>query len=154
MILDVGCGAFPKGDVNVDLFTGATIHTGRIINPQTIPNFVKGDCNHLPFRDNCFTGSICSHVLEHHGVNPRKTIFEMVRVTNGTVRIIVPHWFIEKRKRRNIHARSFSLKTLHQLLRSMELVFEIKTTYRGFPHWVFSILRLPVELEATIRTFK
>ena len=35
VILDVGCGATPKGDVNVDLWTGFTPHTmGKLIQRE------------------------------------------------------------------------------------------------------------------------
>lgn len=47
MILNVGCGNWPSGDVNCDLFKGASgertgdsIHVGRMINPKWTDNFV------------------------------------------------------------------------------------------------------------------
>jgi len=54
LILDVGCGDVPKGDVNLDLFY---YRKGR--------NFVLGEAHNLPFKDETFTKVYSKHCLEH-----------------------------------------------------------------------------------------
>ena len=69
MKLDVGCGDKPRGDVNCDLFTGASRHftdeEHGLIDPKQIPNFVNCDSHYLPFRSNSFDVVIGNHLLEH-----------------------------------------------------------------------------------------
>ena len=155
--LDVGCGDLPKGDVNIDLFTGISPHfynKPRFIKVSTIPNFIKADCNCLPFRDNVFDESVARHLIEHKGVKPIRTIKEMLRVTKGKVRIIVPHRYAEtigKLVKWDMHQTSFNLKSLTKLLRRMGLAFEIKVKYQGFPFRYVYILRIPIEMEAIIQ---
>jgi ubiquinone/menaquinone biosynthesis C-methylase UbiE len=79
--LDVGCGHVPRGDVNVDLFVEATGHRvdkTRPLDIRNIPNFVKADACHLPFRDNVFDEVISYHTIEHV-LNPVLMIKEMIR---------------------------------------------------------------------------
>ena len=70
MILDVGCGPKPRGDVNVDCFKrGFNPQTGNqrqgdYINPEKIRNFVVADAQHLPFMDDCFNVVFSSHTIE------------------------------------------------------------------------------------------
>lgn len=55
--LDVGCGSNPRGDINVDFFTGGwnsqegDQKKGELMNPQLIPNLVVAHAEFLPFRD-------------------------------------------------------------------------------------------------------
>jgi SAM-dependent methyltransferase len=50
-ILDVGGGAFPKGNVALDI---------RAPDNRTVEHYVVGDACHMPFRDKCFV-RIVSH---------------------------------------------------------------------------------------------
>lgn len=154
MRLDVGCGDLPNGDVNCDLSTGHTIHLGkgRSINPKQIPNFVRCDIHFLPFEDNTFHESVTSHVLEHKGVKPISAIRELVRVTNGTVKVIVPHRFADSKLGTDFkgHARTFNVTSLTKLLKRMKLPFSIATTYRCFPHIFLCLVHLPWEITVTI----
>lgn len=53
-IINIGCGNYNFGDVNVD------------IAPRNVPNFVLGDAYNLwQFRDKQFGAAILSHVAEH-----------------------------------------------------------------------------------------
>ena len=54
MILDVGCGVHPKGDVNCDL---RKLHG--------IKNYVICDANHLPFKPQIFDVVCAFNILEH-----------------------------------------------------------------------------------------
>jgi ubiquinone/menaquinone biosynthesis C-methylase UbiE len=99
--LDVGCGWSYRGDVNVDLFLSRTINSReqeqqryqnhKINNKKRVPNLVCADCHYLPFRDNTFKTVVCSHLLEHVGVNHNQTCRELLRVANGKVVVEVPH---------------------------------------------------------------
>jgi len=94
MILDVGCGAFPKGkrsrDVNVDLFLEPVQAAEKEdIKPKEVPNFVLADAHFLPFRDNVFTVVHSSHLLEHL-VNPFNALLEFKRVSKAVVYVEVP----------------------------------------------------------------
>lgn len=75
MILDVGCCACARGNVNIDL----------IIN-RTAPNFVRCDAQHLPFKDNVFALTLCYCLLEHLS-KPYEGLKELFRVTGDTVTI-------------------------------------------------------------------
>lgn len=146
--LDVGCGSNPKGDVNCDLYVGKTFHSFQFINPRTIPNFVRCDVNALPFKENSFGECFCFAVLEHKGVKPIKVIKEMVRVTNGTIYIRVPHRFHDRLHRTKCHiegyghVRTFNVKTVQELLRRLGLACQIKVVYKCFPHILFCLIRL------------
>ncbi len=72
MILDCGCGDKPTGDVNLDF------------EFQTAFNFIRGDVQHLPFRDRVFKVSRCLTVLEHLQ-KPYDALREIFRVTDGEV---------------------------------------------------------------------
>lgn len=157
-VLDVGCGDRWSGDVNVDLWVGESPHLGphrKSINPKNIPNFVKADANSLPFKDKSFNRSVCSHLLEHEGIQPIKVIKELVRVTRKSFYIEVPHRFRRKTWLRysqsESHARLFSGRTLEGLLRRLGLNPLIKPKYREFPSPYFPLIRLPWAIMAEIR---
>jgi ubiquinone/menaquinone biosynthesis C-methylase UbiE len=92
MILDVGCGSNPRGDVNVDAMFIHDEWKGQV-DCRLIPNFVKADAAHLPFREKCFQEVFSSHLLEH--VKDEKAVLdEMRRVSEDVVRIVVPVEFV------------------------------------------------------------
>jgi len=93
LLLDVGCGNSPKGDVNCDLFIGKTPHLmgkNNYINPKKIPNFVLCKAEYLPFRDRSFDIVNASELLEHV-INPSSLLAEMKRVSGDTVTLDVPN---------------------------------------------------------------
>ena len=82
LVLDFGCGNFPRGDYNVD------------ITPRKAKNFIKiqaFDKPRLPFPDKYFAAILCYHVLEHTN-NPQHTLKELNRVAEK-VYIITPNPF-------------------------------------------------------------
>ena len=85
MNLDVGCGDDPRGDVNVDLFVGQTPHIRRahVIDAKKIPNFVRADALHLPFREGVFETVFCCDLIEHFE-NPTECFKELWRVSKKT----------------------------------------------------------------------
>ena len=97
MNLDVGCGDDPRGDVNVDLFIGQTPHIRRPhkIDAKRIPNFVRADAEHLPFREDVFETVFCCDVIEHFE-EPDRCFRELWRVSSKTIIVWVPCniWYI------------------------------------------------------------
>jgi hypothetical protein len=97
-VLDVGCGHRPQGDVNVDLFLEATAHRAAdqrvnddvALNVRSIPNLVRADALHLPFRDGVFEKSYSWHLIEHVS-DAESFIAEMIRVSAGKVEIQCPN---------------------------------------------------------------
>jgi ubiquinone/menaquinone biosynthesis C-methylase UbiE len=94
MILDVGCGGDPKGDVNVDLYPMASPHRAEApdidLRPQKIPNFVLADGQHLPFKSNSFDIVYSFHLIEHVN-NPSLLVWELIRVASRKVILKCPH---------------------------------------------------------------
>lgn len=92
-ILDIGCGAHPMGDVNLDRYVGEAIDHRLLselsLNPKYIPRFVLGDTEYLPFNDNSFDTVRASHLLEHIN-NPFRVLQEMKRVSSKHIVIILP----------------------------------------------------------------
>lgn len=90
MILDVGCGDEPKGDVNVDLFTETL--QANIQNKDVTKTKVDivADGNYLPFKDNSFEKVVSYHVIEH-SKTPFKFLKELVRVSKNEVELKCPH---------------------------------------------------------------
>jgi len=89
LVLDVGCGSVPQGDVNTDIFIGATPHHKFKIRARRTPNFVLCDAQHLPFRDKAFSRVYTRHVLEHIP-NPLQALKEYARVASLTY-LITPN---------------------------------------------------------------
>lgn len=126
--LDIGCGRIPKGDVNIDLFVGKTHSPFHFINPKLIKNFVKGDAQHLPFRNNCFQIVYSSHVLEHL-INPLQALKEFKRVSNMFVVIRVPHANFYRGIESKEHIFSWNSYTLRNLLKKLFRNVDVKTTW-------------------------
>lgn len=94
--LDVGCGDHPRGDVNVDryLCENPEVEQYKIrhVDVKAIPNFVRADAHHLPFRDHAFSRVYCFDVIEHV-LDPHRLMKELIRVCHGEVEIRAPHRF-------------------------------------------------------------
>ena len=77
LVLDVGPGVAPKGDVNVDLNKESGLR-------GNCANFVLADATHLPFKDGCFDIVVSSDLLEHIA-DDESALAEMWRVGNKLV---------------------------------------------------------------------
>lgn len=79
-VLDVGCGDRPTGNVNLDLF-----FYGKC------KNFVIGEAQHLPFKNQVFEKVYSKHCLEHLE-NPLRFFEEAERVlkNGGVLECIYP----------------------------------------------------------------
>jgi ubiquinone/menaquinone biosynthesis C-methylase UbiE len=158
--LDIGAGHRACGDVNVDLYPDETFHRNtedkKPVKCKThlIPNFVKADGQHLPFKDDCFDEVNSSHVLEHVQ-NPVLMVREMMRVSKDHVSIIVPHRF-GKYAKQKCHIHYFNNKWFARVLGGFPEVYSWTTeqSTRGFPTETFSLLRLPNQITVSFRVCK
>lgn len=123
LVLDVGCGDHPRGTVNCDLNLGHTLQgsdqtkTGIVINPHAIPNFVRCEATHLPFRGGVFDRALSFHLIEHLPYPPA-LLRELFRVSRGEVEIRCPHR-LSHNARKPHHLHYFDHQTFTQILRSL-----------------------------------
>jgi hypothetical protein len=155
MILEVGCGYFPSGDVNLDLFPGPTGHRpgkveseGSALPTKIIPNFIKADAMHLPFRDNAFS-EVCSfHVIEHVP-KPIMMLDEMVRVSAWKVTLRFPHWLGESRS--DYHLYHFRMRIFHRYAQIKGLIIFTKISqWKCLPNEFLTLFRIPLENEVIL----
>jgi len=92
MILDVGCGSCPRGDVNIDAFPFDRKQCHEEWNPKDVENFVLSHGCYLPFKDNVFDRVVSIGVLEHIHA-PLRLLREMKRVCCGKIYLEVPSQF-------------------------------------------------------------
>jgi len=143
--LDVGCGHRPTGDVNVDLFPEPTVHrcVDQRVNDDValhvheIPNFVKADACHLPFRDGAFEGSYSWHLIEHL-VDPEAFLREVMRVSAGHVEVRCPNGehLSCKGETKPLHLHDFSLQWFQDKLRAYtDWDFSVRWDYSQSEPW-------------------
>jgi len=135
-MLDVGCGVRPKGDVNIDLFPGLTVHRGckARIEPGKIRNFIRADALHLPVRSKSFQIVYSNHVVEHVK-DPVEFIREHLRVAKRKVIIITPHRYSRPKflhRQLEAHKNFFSAKWFKKTLKNYR--HTVKTTTRPLLH--------------------
>lgn len=121
--LDVGCGANPIGDVNIDAYHNRKEQSLNSCNLKNINNFIFADAEKLPFRADIFDRLYASHVLEHIR-NPLDALKEWKRVAKVTI-ILVPSAYDLDRTRTHIF--TWSASTLENLLR--EVFNEVRVSY-------------------------
>ncbi len=91
LVLDVGCGLRPTGDVNVDVYINEVSPSlGAIIEGSKIANPVKSSAYYLPFRDEVFD-VVRSRALLEHLDTPTFALKEMLRVAKRKVVFKAPH---------------------------------------------------------------
>jgi ubiquinone/menaquinone biosynthesis C-methylase UbiE len=153
MILDVGCGLLPEGDVNVDLFTEPSRQRPQFNSSlPKMPNFVKADAQHLPFKDCVFDVVQASHCIEHVP-NPVALLDELVRVSKFKVIVKCPHYLGEAysmRGKGSVHLWHFKRTWFVKYANARGLTINsVISEKRGFPFWFFSITELPLEIKVT-----
>ena len=113
LILDIGCGATPRGEINIDPFPFDRKQCWKKRDPKTIPKFIFADAEALPFRDKIFDTALCIHTLEHLKY-PLKALKEMNRTVKKKIIIKVPSQFnINKTE---THLYTWNPETLKNLL--------------------------------------
>ncbi len=143
LILDVGCGHIPKGDINVDLYYDDTPHMKMKINPKNIKNFIISSGLYLPIRDKIFNVVYSSHVLEHIEIPPF-FIIEQKRVSKKYVIIKIPNEpkVIEHKKHLYCWSKS-SLGNLLELFFKNVKVYFYYTQFEAFKkRKIYRIIRL------------
>lgn len=127
LVLDVGCGSKPKGNINLDINIGYNKHHQHKYNVKYFKNFIRASATHLPIRNKSIHYINASHILEHL-INPIETLKEWKRVTKIMVLIHVPNNpTIEEFKE---HLYSWSKVSLYNLL---SLIFENVIVYPNAP---------------------
>lgn len=148
--LDVGCGDEPRGDVNIDvyLFENPELDQTKIrfVDVKSIPNFIRADSLHLPFRDKSFSKVFCYHVIEHVS-NPHKLVFELLRVCYGEIELRCPHRFSNLAKM-PYHRNYFNKEWFLKAFKSCDI--HIETTW-WYPFGFLSIIRFPDEIRVRVR---
>ena len=160
--LDVSCGDYPQGtcnlDFNVDGIT-AQRHEGAVHLALT-PNFVKGECCHLPFRTGTFELVRCTHTIEHLD-NPVALVREMARVSHHHIQVITPFKYglysamgpFSKRKffkGETVHKQTFDAEWFERVFQKLGLI-RIRVSYsvyRYIPSRWLPWVCLPEEITA------
>lgn len=139
MILDVGCGSHPKGDVNVDAMKDVPLEYIEGIS-RNIRNFVLADTERLPFRENTFNVVYASHLLEHVS-RPFAMLSELKRVSQNIVYLHIPS--PTHPNRTEYHIYRWDSNTFENLLKKIFNEVNIYSTARMVPRMgKLNILRL------------
>jgi len=116
LALDVGCGgslrypAKPRGTVNCDLE----------LPKVKIPNFIRCDAHHLPFRDKCFTKITAFQVLEHCR-DPVQVAKEMMRICIGKIVVTVPNVLSINQHSDETHVQAFTPPIFRKLFKNCKV---------------------------------
>ena len=128
IVIDIGSGDKPfwRADVFVDdLSLGNVQRASETKTIHDIGKFVDANVEKLPFKDNAFDFSFCSHLLEHVE-NPGLVIKEITRISksgyieipNGVIETVQPFvshlWFVYRNKEKLIFVRKS--KKMHEAL--------------------------------------
>lgn len=133
MILDVGCGSNPRGDVNVDLFLNTLQEYDQKSLTKTKVD-VLADGNHLPFKTNSFDKVISHHTIEHTST-PFKFLQEIIRVSKKDIEVICPHR-LSCGAKRPFHVVSFNRNWFLKSCRMLKLKnIDVKTSLIMFKFW-------------------
>lgn len=164
MILDVGCGTTPEGNVNGDLYINDIFnHRNQkkdTLQAKKMRNFVKLDCYHLPFKNATFEKVLCKQVIEHCR-EPLLLLKELSRVSNDLIIVETVHWFaraiiLNPKKRaweKKHHISKFNFKKLGSYAKYINC-YTIKQeviNYSGFPLNQISFLSFCNEIRITYR---
>ena len=141
LVLDVGCGLNPRGDVNTDPYLESTHRRGgkgKTLDTSVIPGFVPAKAEDLPFNDRQFEVVRCHQVLEHIE-DWRTALKEMWRVCGWHLIVEVPDrrfLTFPHLKRSRVHISNFDAPTMRQIIPKVlgTRNFEVKTRYRGMFH--------------------
>ena len=131
IILDIGCGHNPKGDVNIDLYPFDRTQCAYSWNPQEVKNFILADGCQAPFRDKMFDKVYSSHVIEHVEV-PLNFLKECKRLSRKEIFIKTPSQFDIDRTRTHIY--TWNPHTLKMLI--TKVFSNVETGYTNTGPWL------------------
>jgi ubiquinone/menaquinone biosynthesis C-methylase UbiE len=147
LTLDAGCGETFRGDVNVDLYVGASEHRPDTqVRLRNIRNFVNASIEYLPFRDRTFEHVKSYHVIEHVD-KPYLALKELIRVSNYHVVIKCPHRFGKHAKgatHKNHFTRTWFVRALNSLQKRFGGNLYFRTGYSK--QRIFPLSFLPEEI--------
>ncbi len=86
MRLDVGCGEYPRGDINVDRYRFVQAKDRTHVPTKAD---VVADAHYLPFREGAFEEVFSGHTIEHLD-HPDRFLGECERVSSNRVTIVAP----------------------------------------------------------------
>jgi len=116
---------------------------------KNIPNFIRADAQHLPFRDKVFDIAYSSHVIEHVA-NPLQMLRELIRVATRKVIVVCPH-ALGHEKKKVLHKNHFRPRWFHSVARLLQVACHIEyTRWRHLPHLFVPIVRWPLEITVTL----
>lgn len=153
-ILDVGCGTYPTGDVNLDLYIQKTEQRqyGSDINPKKVRNFILADALHLPFKSNSFD-EVVSYRLMHQieTENPILFLREAIRVAKYKVTIVTNHAFARSKlslRPERMQKHFWRGRWFHQVLKNF--YHEVTVITRPLPFNSLSFSNWPSKLKIVI----
>ena len=133
MILDIGCGEKPEGDINLDI--------NRYVQIGPHSPMVKSKCNiianalYLPFRDKSIEIIYSSHCIEHT-ISPCSFIKECERVAIQRIIIKCPSKWMVGNRGNHLHKYTISSSWLKSY------GFNVNVSFIYYPGWSpFCILR-------------
>jgi SAM-dependent methyltransferase len=149
IVLDVGCGGRPTGDVNVDLIVERTGHRDKnlpALRTGGIPNFILASAEYLPLRNECFQTVYCSHTIEHVE-HPFQLLKELLRVSSSRVTVKCPFWLTDPTSNK-FHKNRFSIGWFVNALRTLGISqYQIEySKWKQYSHRLLPLFRLPFEL--------
>lgn len=139
LVLDVGCGLNPRGDVNLDLYLdGRHREGGKQLRPEEIPRFVQGDALDMHFfKPRQFHTVKCYHLIEHFGAPECWDLMkELWRVTDKRLLIVCPHRYWIKFPRLTRSKNHLSHYDAKVFKKAIPLIlgthnFDVQTVFRG-----------------------
>jgi len=151
MILDVGCGLRPLGDINVDIYKNYNPQVSRpnLFCFKKIPNFILADGAYLPFRNEIFETVVSDNSLEH---SSEYFLFlkELLRVSKNSVIIRVPHVLSYMNRKTKSHKQYFTIKWFDETLTKLGFHrhnFDIYiSAWNYFPHQFLPLVRTPRQI--------
>jgi SAM-dependent methyltransferase len=138
MILDIGCGVNPRGDVNVDLPIGGDHKVHR-----TKAN-IYASAYFLPFRDKCFE-VVSFNGLLHHLERPKTAWNEMVRVCKDVILGVEPNWNLWFPRDHTEFSHGYRIGSMYQITRpstGFSVWVERKLHFSGPPRTELRIIAL------------
>ena len=139
MILDIGCGEKPEGDINLDI--------SKHVQIGPTSGIVKSKCNiiadalHLPFRDKSIEIVYSSHCIEHVK-NPCMFVKECERIAIQRIVIKCPSKWMVGNRGNKLHKYTITIPWLRAY------GYSVQVSWIYYPGWSpFRILRAD-ELQA------